>query len=100
MRIKTKCKNCGNPVEQDGKKSLKRCGGCGEKFFFSINIDGSVHQYHGRKRKAVELRMKKRSVTFSDMEIEKIIRKGYTVNSLARTAYEILILGIDKSSPK
>jgi DNA-directed RNA polymerase subunit RPC12/RpoP len=94
-KIKTKCKNCGHSVEQDGKHSLKRCGYCGVKYFFSINIDRSVHQYHCRPKLAEELKRRKCAVTHNRQELGKMKAKGYTPNQLQKKAYRMIILGLD-----
>ena len=91
-KIKTKCP-CGRSIEQDGKRSMKRCQ-CGEKWNFTINDNGSVHLFHCRKRIALDIKKRQRSISISPHDEKRARAAGYGLTKLAEIGYQVAVLGL------
>jgi hypothetical protein len=94
--VKTKCP-CGASIEQDGKRSMKKCV-CGEKWNFTINIDGSVHLFHCRPRKDYDIKAKPMSISFAPYKYNRAKKAGYGLTELAEIGYQVAVLGTDISA--
>lgn len=95
--IKTICKKCQTPIEQDGVRSMKRCSGCGIKWGFTVNIDKTVHLFeNGAKRKNDDDRKKPYSISWNKKQDKKARAKGYTRQQCADFGYNVLVLCLDK----
>jgi len=94
VKIKTKCIECGSGVEQDRVRSMKRCPGCGKKWYFSINIDGTVHLFQCRSRTQADMKKRQRSVSISPHEESRAKNEGYGLTKLLQIGYSVAVLGV------
>jgi DNA-directed RNA polymerase subunit RPC12/RpoP len=94
VKIKTKCIECGSGIEQDRVRSMKRCPGCGKKWYFSINIDGTVHLFRCRPQTQANTKKRQRSVSISPHEEARAKNEGYGLTKLLQIGYDVAILGV------
>ena len=88
---------CGAGIIQDKQRSMKRCPRCGNKWFFKINIDGTVGLFHCRSKKSYMDKAIPMSTSFSRREAERAKEAGYGITALTRIGYQVAVLGIDFS---
>jgi DNA-directed RNA polymerase subunit RPC12/RpoP len=100
VKIKAKCIECGGWIEQDRVRSMKRCPGCGKKWYFSINIDGTVHLFQCRSQTQADMKKRQRSVSISLHEESRAKNEGYGLTKLLQIGYSVAVLGVpfDKNS--
>jgi hypothetical protein len=73
---------------------MKRCKGCGEKWNFTINIDGSAHLFHCRPKVDPDIKAKQESISFSPRKKRAAKNAGYGLTALAEIGYRVAVLGL------